>query len=421
MPNPNVRYATPTFLRRSLTRALHMLHDRKLATWEMEDANACVLIVTNAWPHPENPTNGPFVHSTVNHLRASGVPCDVLFVRGNRGWRAYLLSCFVIALLSLGRRGKYRLVHSHGGETALVARFFYGAPVLASYLGSDLLAPREGNRRDRTMFLLRSMTLRFHSRLMTATTTKSREMEGVLPRRTQRRNWIIPDGVDRDLFCPIDRDEARRQLNWPRDEIIVISVGNRVPLKRLWLAEEATTLAAQQAPNLRWRIISGVAPEKMPLLYSAADCLVHTSASEGSPNVVKEALTCNLPVVATPAGDIAELLSGVSPSALCAPHPEILARELLLCVAGRKRSNGRELARHVDVNHTTAQTLDCYASLVGTRLEATEPSGRGRHESFGQAVDTPAPRQLRSPSTSADQPYGHAAVQRDVPPISNAT
>jgi teichuronic acid biosynthesis glycosyltransferase TuaC len=325
-------------------------------------------MVTNAWPHPEHPTLGTFVRYAVDSLLAQEVRSDVLFVRGYRGWHAYLLGCAAMALLPITARDKYRLVHSHGGETALIACFYRRAPVLASYWGSDILGPQYEALSDRVRGFVRSRILRAHSLLLTATTTKSNEMACALPKCAQSRNWVIPDGVNRAHFSPIDRDEARRKLGWPLDEITVISVGRRDPVKRLWLAEQATALAARQIKGLRWRVLSAVSPHEMPLHYNAADCLIHTSASEGSPNVVKEALACNLPVVATPAGDIRELLAGVTHCAVCPPQPDLLAREVVRCVTGRPRTNGRDQSRHLDLNQTTARTLQCYACL-GLRAE----------------------------------------------------
>jgi teichuronic acid biosynthesis glycosyltransferase TuaC len=344
-------------------RFLQHLDRRGWITWERAADDSRILMVTNAWPEPESATRGIFLRHTVDGLDAAGVNSDILYVRGYRGPHCYLLGCMAMAVIPLAKPAKYQVVHSHAGETALVARFFHGAPVLASYWGSDLLGPRAGSRRTRLKSALVSRTLRLHSLLMTATTTKSTQMELVLPRRARRRNWVIPDGVNRSLFRPMDRESARRSLGWPVDEVVVISVGRRVALKRLDLAEQAAAMAAEQVRGLRWRSISDVAPEDMPRYYNAADLLLHTSASEGSPNAVKEALACDLPVVATPAGDIAELLDGVEPSALCPPDPESLARAITRCLSEGSRSNGRERTEHLSVERVTARTLECYRSL----------------------------------------------------------
>jgi glycosyltransferase involved in cell wall biosynthesis len=343
-------------------RFLRAIHRRGWVTWERTCEDARVLMVTNAWPRPEHPMHGIFVCDTVAGLERAGVHCDVLFIRGYRGLHCYLLGC--VAMLLLARERQYALVNSHGGETALAARFYLGAPVIASYWGSDLLGPRGARRRTTLKNVLVSRLLRAHSMLMTATTTKSREMERVLPPRTRRRNRVIPDGVDRERFAPVDREAARREVGWPEDELTVISVGRAIPLKRLWLAERAVSLAARQVPRLRWRVVSDVPPEEMPLRYSAADCLIHTSELEGSPNVVKEALACNLPVVATGAGDIPELLAGVEPAAVCEPDPAALARAIVRCLdGGHARSNGRERSAHLDRDQIALRLVDFYREL----------------------------------------------------------
>ena len=49
----------------------------------------------------------------------------------------------------------------------------------------------------------------------------------------------------------------------------------------------------------------------MPLLFAAADVLVLTSTSEGSPVSVMEALAGGVPIVATDVGDVKSMVSGV--------------------------------------------------------------------------------------------------------------
>ncbi len=146
-------------------------------------------------------------------------------------------------------------------------------------------------------------------------------------------------------------------------EITVITVGRPHPLKRLDLAEAAATLAAQELPGLRWRAVWGVPAEDMPSYYNAAHLLLHTSATEGSPNAVKEALACDLPVVATPAGDIPELLAGVHPAAVCDWDAETLARAIVACLRSGSASNGRERTEHLSLEAVTARTLALYRAL----------------------------------------------------------
>ena len=60
-------------------------------------------------------------------------------------------------------------------------------------------------------------------------------------------------------------------------------------------------------------------PDSVPLILNASDALLVTSRYEGSPNIVKEAMACGLPVVTVPVGDVAERLAGVSPSWIVPP------------------------------------------------------------------------------------------------------
>jgi teichuronic acid biosynthesis glycosyltransferase TuaC len=344
---------------------------RGWVSWEQSRPEARVLMVTNAWPRPENPMHGIFLKRTVDGLEAQGLACDVLFIRGYLGSRAYVAGALALLALARSRDGTYELVNCHGGETALAARCFHGAPVIASYWGSDILGPQYGSSLTRARLFAVSRLLRWHSTLFEGTTTKSQEMAGKLPPRARRRNWVIPDGVDRTRFVVGDRAEAKRALGWPEDEITVISVGRPVVLKRLWLAERAADLAAERVNGLRWRLVSDLAPEKMVLAYNAAHCLIHTSSSEGSPNVVKEALACDLPVVATAAGDIPDLLAGVTPSAVCGPVPAELAMEIVRCVLEQGgRCNGRQATARLGSETIANEVLACYR-VQGLRVQTT--------------------------------------------------
>lgn len=336
-----------------------------LLTLERSDPHADVLVVTSGWPNEDNPTYCVFIKRQMESLVERGLHCDVLFIRGYRSPLAYLLAALRLASWSLGRRRRYRLVHAHSGEAALSAAFFRRAPLLVSYLGDDLLGTPRADGVVPIIGRIRRAIFRQHSRLAARTITKSQEMQAALPARVRARNTVLPNGVDTDLFRPIDRAAARRELGWDVDiRIALFAADPSVPRKRYWLAESAVEHVRSLIPNLRLEIARGVAPDQVPLLMNAADCLLLTSSIEGSPNVVKEALMCNLPVVATPAGDIAELLEGVTPSYVCEPFATTLSEALAECVREPRRSNGREASGHLDARIVADSVLRLYRELA---------------------------------------------------------
>lgn len=307
------------------------------------DPAADVLVVTNMWPDEERPVYGIFVKRQVESMRARGVRCDVMYLRGYRSRFAYPKSALQFLRLSLSARGRYRLVHVHAGETALAARFFVGPPMLVSYCGDDVLGDPDDDGDITRKSGWRASVIRAQARVVSATITKSQEMHDRLPAAVRRKNTVLPNGVDPNLFAPFDRDEARRRLGWAADERVALFAATKpdIPRKRRRLAEAACAYASERIGPVRLHVAGLVPPDEMPLLMSAADCLLHTSSLEGSPNVVKEALMCNLPVIATPSGDVAELLEGVEPSFLCRPEAEDLGRALIELLAAPARSNGR--------------------------------------------------------------------------------
>jgi teichuronic acid biosynthesis glycosyltransferase TuaC len=305
---------------------------------------AQVLVVTNMWPDEERPVYGIFVKRQVDSMRARGIPCDVVYIRGHLSSRAYPIAVMRFLAASFTWRRRYRLVHVHAGETALAARFFIGRPMIVSYCGDDVLGDPDDSGSIRRSSAIRAAVIRAQAVFFGATITKSAEMHRRLPPWVRRKNTILPNGVNDAAFLQHDRAQAREQLGWEQDERVALFAATKpdIPRKRRRLAEAACVAASKQIGPVRLHVAGLVPPEEMPLLMSASDCLLHTSSLEGSPNVIKEALMCNLPVVATPSGDIPDLLDGVSPSYLCEADAEKLGNALAELLRVPRRSNGRE-------------------------------------------------------------------------------
>jgi teichuronic acid biosynthesis glycosyltransferase TuaC len=336
-----------------------------LVSLERRAANANVLVVTNMWPRPGHDAFGIFVRRQVESLIAAGVRCDVMVIHGYRSPLAYGVAAARLGRLAVSGSNHYRLVHAHGGETAIPARFYRRSPLLVSYCGSDLLGVVGADQTVPLSWRLRRAFVRESARLTQATITKTEELERCLPKAARVRNAVIPNGVDRNLFRPIPKTEALAQLGWDAEvRVALFAADPNLRGKRVELAEAACEAARRRGYSVRLHVAAGTPPDRMPLLMNAADCLLLTSIAEGSPNVVKEALACDLPVVSTPVGDVRTLLGGVAPSLVTDADPEALATALIDCTRDSGRSNGRERSRWLGDREIAERILEIYRRLV---------------------------------------------------------
>jgi glycosyltransferase involved in cell wall biosynthesis len=136
--------------------------------------------------------------------------------------------------------------------------------------------------------------------------------------------------------------------------------------KRVDFARRACELAARQVDGLVFRVCERLEHHLVPIWMNAADLLLLTSLAEGSPNVVKEALACNLPVVATDVGDVREVLDGVE---RCRVLPidasvEGFATALVEVLAGAPaRCNGRDRTPHLSTEVIGQRLLAIYGAV----------------------------------------------------------
>ena len=120
---------------------------------------------------------------------------------------------------------------------------------------------------------------------------------------------IIPCGVDSKIFFPVERSAAREKLGLYQKKFIILfpsSFSNRN--KNFSLAKEALDDIGFEFELLE---LKGYYREEVNYLLNACNLVLLTSKSEGSPQVIKEALHTNTPVVTVDVGDVSEILNGV--------------------------------------------------------------------------------------------------------------
>ena len=329
-----------------------------------------VLMVTVEWPRDTWGGTAHFIVRQAEYLRAAGLEVDVHDFVGARDPRNY-----VRAWMDVRRRlktGRYDLVHAQFGQSALAA-LPCPLPLVVTLRGDDLLGALHDTEAHVTPTgRLLSWVTRFAARRADAVIVVAEHMKAKLDNRIHAD--VIPSGLNLELFRPIPQEEARRAAGLSADKKHVLFVGAPdLARKRYGLAREVVNLVAQRMPVelvLGW----GVPHTKMPLLMNACDALIFTSLQEGSPNAVKEALACNLPVVSVPVGDVADRMRGVTGGELCADDaPETLAAALERVLRRATRSNGRAAVENLDEHFQAKRVIDVY-----TRAMLHHQNGNGR-------------------------------------------
>jgi teichuronic acid biosynthesis glycosyltransferase TuaC len=323
-----------------------------------------VLVVSNHWKVKHNPTNGSiWVDRQVNALKKLGVQVTTFDVGTShtpwnvfRKWKE---------LRQEVQKTQPDLVHARYGTVVGMVSAFSGVPSVITYAGSDLLVGAGGISKPRiwTGILLSNLA----SLRATSLICVSDELRRALWWRSNQA-VVIPDGVDLEVFKPCPREEARRVLGWKPEEIIILIDPARDPIRKgLGEARAAMEIVREHLPNARLEVLQVSNPADMPLHCSAADLLLSASRREGSPNMVKEAMACNLPVVSTPVGDVPELLAHVQPSAIVPREPRALAEAMLRLLETPGRSNGREHSQAFSLDLIARRVLEVYKSTINRK------------------------------------------------------
>ena len=242
------------------------------------------------------------------------------------------------------------IVHANYGLTAPAALAQPTRPVVVSLWGSDLMG-RYGR------------LSRWCARLADAVIVMSEGMAALLGTECH----VIPHGVDLDRFRPAPRGPACDRVGWRRDRThVLFPYPATREVKNYPRAERVVEAARERVDDeIELHTLYGVPHERMPDYMNAADALLLTSRREGSPNSVKEALACNLPVVATDVGDVRERLDGVDLSFVCRTDDQLVDGLVEVC-RSNGRSTGRQNARGVSLERMGERIESVYESVVET-------------------------------------------------------
>lgn len=254
------------------------------------------------YPDAARPYNGIFIAEQAAAIQRfhPDVDIDVCFIDGEKGKMEYLRS--VRYVNQLIRKGTYDLVHIHFGLSGLylLSPFKQKVPTIVTFHGSDI-QPEGGNG------WLTIHLSQYVARKADFCITLNEHMDSLV-RRYNKHTTIIPCSVDMDLFRPI----TVKKQDEEKGVKIVFPCNRGMWVKDYPLFERVLhILSTQYGIACESVTMENLSRAQVAELMNTADVLLMTSHAEGSPQAVKEALACNLPIVSTPVGDVKELLQGV--------------------------------------------------------------------------------------------------------------
>jgi teichuronic acid biosynthesis glycosyltransferase TuaC len=319
-----------------------------------------IVTFTTLFPNAAQPTHGIFIENRLRHLLGSGrvtsrviapvpwfpaalrrlFPNYALYARIPETERRFDLTVLHPRFLTLPKLGMtvapgllflralpalHRLVAQSGDFDLIDAHYFYPDGVAAVLLGVAFRKPVVITARGTDInliprFAVPRALIRFAARKAAGIVAVSQALKEALVTLgvPERRVCVLRNGVDLEMFKPVDRTAARARLGIGSPTLL--SVGHLIERKghdlvigalpslsqfALLIVGEGPERAAleRRATELgvaaRVRFLGHIAHDQLAPVYSAADALVLASSREGWPNVLLEAMACGTPVVAS--------------------------------------------------------------------------------------------------------------------------
>lgn len=252
-----------------------------------------------------------------------GVQIDYFIIKG--GFWGYLKS--IPGIREKFKKGEYNLIHAHYSLSAFSATLSGRFPMVVSLMGSDAYSS----------YFFRVLAKFFYRYRWSATIVKSQKMKEVLQ---MDRALVVPNGVDTERYNEIEKQEAQERIGYTKPGKLVVFIANPQRYeKNFELAQQA--IEALGDKDVELMAVYNTPNKLIPYYMNAADVLILTSKWEGSPNVIKEAMACNLPIVSTDVGDVRENTQGVKGCFVCDSTPQALAEGLRQAFQVEK-SEGRD-------------------------------------------------------------------------------
>ena len=270
-----------------------------------------VLQITTNYPCKENPIFGIFMKEQIESLEKYGVINKVIFSNCLKSNPKIKFSATFIHLKTALKLfyhlkfHKYDIIHCHSALSGLILKIANGL-----------------NRHNHTVWSLQNDPDNHNTSDGRITKLLYNQFNQIIvkkPINLKGRNIVyLPNGVNLNLFRPMNKRECKTKLGLDETKRYILFVDSNTTKKRTQKRKDRydkvmTILKEKYGHNnLKELVMIKTAREEVPIWMNSCDMYLLTSDEEGSPNAVKEAMACNLPVVSTPVGNVPDLFNNVS-------------------------------------------------------------------------------------------------------------
>ena len=264
----------------------------------------------------------PFIVEQAEALKQVGCEVEYFGVVG-KGIKGYL-NAFA-ALRKKIKAYKPDVIHAHYGLSGLLANLQRTVLVVTTYHGSDINLP--------IVLRLSRIAMRLSAWNIFVS---QRNVDIAQP----KKNYILlPCGVNLSNFVEEDICKIKEKFNWvPNKKYILFAGAFDNKVKNAKLAQDSVALIE----NAELIELKGYTREQVTALFYAVDAFLMTSFTEGSPQVVKEAMACGCPIVSVDVGDVAERIEGLKGCYIAERTPQDIASKLQQALSLNSRTKGRE-------------------------------------------------------------------------------
>ena len=289
----------------------------------------------------------PFIEEQIKSLVDMGIYVDKFAIIG-KGFVGYLSN--LKRFFNTIHNNKYNLIHAHYIWSIIFALFQFKIPVVGTFHGSDLM-------QNVSYFLAKNFVI---PRLNKAIVVNER----MAIKLHSSKVIILPCGVNINLFIPNNSVTANLSLNKNKINILFCSSFQR-PEKNYNLAKQAIDLLHQQI-DINLIELKGFNRNEVSYLLNQVNLLLMTSTWEGSPQIIKEAMACNCPIVSTNVGDVKCLLDGLEGCFITTNDPRDVADKIKKALNFRGKTKGREklISLGLDSEHIAKKIIQVYEEVI---------------------------------------------------------